>query len=804
MFSTCFSLLFGWTSLLLTDIALSNFSVNLGLATLRNASCATMQIGATGGTFNASTWSLGLAEPSLLSCAVEVEMGSVRSRVFSNVRVLPSAIALKRASDDRCSNEVFRRDRCTFAMRLEGLRVEPPVPLLQLGMEAAKRYIEREAGVYACGVALPRLEGELRNRTVNPPASCPPFIEGDTPLSKSPLFRALLNILNKFPEVLGVRLEASALAETTIRLHLNFSHGLHMLMHNTTGSTGGFISSLEAFQSLLSALSHGRVEWSGTPHFPAAANGSMQVDVSEPFEMSLDVSFYGLRCAADGLHCSLPCAGGAQLRNIRLSGLHEWDRLVVNHIGPWASQVANGVCNSVVLPFCATSENRFQIPMKERTPLVMVPPTALSIISVFLAVAFVAGMICLSVLRHRRSPAKLWDGSDISLQRVLLEDTLLVLMIVVNALAFLWSNTTTAATLVVGDEMRMLSFSLVETTRSLYEAGLKPFAVLVFIFSGVYPYFKLASICVCTLVLQKPELVILRVIDYFGKLSFLDSYAMVIMAAGLQIAGIADVHILPGFYVFLAATILCILIGNYATALWRRNTSLRCRPESVVINVEDALDNGFLLTPEDEADKNISGAHKTSSRRLQRLLWRALNILFVAACILPVWVVPCLSYRVRGVASVLQPTDRNMTLFELASTSTMLLVTCVFTVGIAPMLYVVFYPRCALLASWGAADALLMACVAGLLQLGQFVEFIIGRDMNAVYTAEARLLWPLLPLLFSSAWQWVLAAEQVFGLSGRIKEAWAARGEAAAATREAEREGEGGGERPATPPQQGI
>ncbi|RNE97911.1 hypothetical protein TraAM80_09078 [Trypanosoma rangeli] len=247
------------------------------------------------------------------------------------------------------------------------------------------------------------------------------------------------------------------------------------------------------------------------------------------------------------------------------------------------------------------------------------------------------------------------------------------------------------------------------------------------------------------------------------------------MTAGLQIAGVAEVRVFAGFYVFLAATILCVFIGNYATVFWRRNTTLRCCPYSVKMNMEDFLDGVLLLDPEDEVERNISEAHKTSPVRLRRLFWRVLHVAFVAACIVPVWIVPCLSYRVGGLASVLQPADKSMTLFELSSTSVALLVTCAFTVGIAPLLYVVFYPHCALLASWGAADALIVACVAGLFQLGQFVEFTVGKDMHAMYNAEARLLWPLFLLLLASVWQWVLLAEHIFGLSGLIKKAWAAR-----------------------------
>ncbi|EKF33913.1 hypothetical protein MOQ_002409 [Trypanosoma cruzi marinkellei] len=342
-------------------------------------------------------------------------------------------------------------------------------------------------------------------------------------------------------------------------------------------------------------------------------------------------------------------------------------------------------------------------------------------------------------------------------------------MIVVNVFALIWSNCTTAAKIVAGDEVTLLSFSLMETTMNLYKAGLKPFAVLVFVFSGVYPYLKLLTIMICTLILQKPESRLLKVIDYFGKLSFLDSYAMVVMSSGLQMEGIADVKIIAGFYVFLAATILCVFTGNYATAFWRRNTSLRVRSISVVESMKEISDETLLLVPLRVKEKQILEMPNNSQSPFRFLSWRVLNFLFVAACILPPWIVPCLSYRVTGAATLIQPNDRNLTLYELSSASTVLLLTCIFTIGIAPLFYAAFYPRLALLASWGAADAFLLACVAGILQLERFVEFVIGTNMRSVYMAEAHLLWPMIPLLIASAWQWILAAEHVFGLSQSIK-----------------------------------
>lgn len=47
------------------------------------------------------------------------------------------------------------------------------------------------------------------------------------------------------------------------------------------------------------------------------------------------------------------------------------------------------------------------------------------------------------------------------------------------------------------------------------------------------------------------------------------------MVSGLQIKNVADVHILPSFYVFLLGTVGSIILGNIATCQWRKKTSLR-------------------------------------------------------------------------------------------------------------------------------------------------------------------------------------------------------------------------------------
>ncbi|KEG07661.1 hypothetical protein DQ04_09161040 [Trypanosoma grayi] len=774
MFSTCLWFVFWWSSLV-TEIHLPELSRSFGPVNFRNLTCGNVRIGATNATFNSSLWSLETTELSEISCSIDVEMGVFHSQITSLVAVSPSHVSLRKSPDDQCLCAVVSKDHCSLDVKMRDTKLEPPNALLQGVVNLAKDFVERKAEPYVCEVALPRLEEELQKHEVNPPVPVPALKKDSTPLSTSPLFRAAVNIVNNVPEVLGVRLNATVDAETTVRLGMSLPHGLHASLGNTAGPGASPETLLDMLKLILKALDIEGVVPNTTRVFPVIEGGGAEAEVPHPFGVSLDISFDDLQCDEAGYSCTLQCDDGITLHNLRVEKLGEWQRVIVNDMDPIVLPFINRLINSMTAPFCNTTVGRFQLPTRKSPSVLMTPPMALYIPSVLVAVFFVCGVVALSIRRQKGgAPVTLQDGTPVPLRRVVAEDAVLTLLVMVTALGFIWSNSTTGATLVMGDEVGLLSFSLMETTRSLYNAGLRPLAVLVFAFSGVYPYVKLLCILVCTLILEKPDLVILKIVDYFGKFSFLDSYAMVIMASGLQMAGIAEVNILPGFYVFLAATILSIITGNFATTIWRRNTTLRqCEAQTrSEISSEESLSLVPLFVANSE-DVTVSRRVFTFDRRC--IFLQLLNGTVVTACVLPVWVTPCLRYRVSGVASIIQPDERNMTLYELASVSSMLLVTCIFTIGIAPILYAFMYPRCALLASWGAADALLLACVAGLLQIGQFVEFIIGKNMGAIYSAEAQLLWPLIPLLISAVWQWVLAAEHIFGLTGRIKGRWKAR-----------------------------
>ena len=93
-----------------------------------------------------------------------------------------------------------------------------------------------------------------------------------------------------------------------------------------------------------------------------------------------------------------------------------------------------------------------------------------------------------------------------------------------------------------------------------------------------------------------------------------------------------------------------------------------------------------------------------------------------------------------------------------------------FTILVAPSLFALMPRRGRFLASWCAADVFVVACVAGLLQLHQFITFVLGEGMDDIYTAHATLQWPMLPLAVASLVVWYLIIKDVVGMSWPSKQ----------------------------------
>jgi hypothetical protein len=120
-------------------------------------------------------------------------------------------------------------------------------------------------------------------------------------------------------------------------------------------------------------------------------------------------------------------------------------------------------------------------------------------------------------------------------------------------------------TVQLGSEINFMSFSLTDSVRSFWQGGLRPLSILVALFSGAYPYFKILVITFVAIVKRDTRTSIaLHCVDILGRFSFLDSLIATVMVTSLQIPNVAVVHTHRSLYMFIAAIALNILAGNIA------------------------------------------------------------------------------------------------------------------------------------------------------------------------------------------------------------------------------------------------
>ncbi|KAH9584323.1 Intermembrane transport protein PqiA-like [Trypanosoma melophagium] len=428
--------------------------MDIGVARLSNLSCLHIKFGATQGNINASSLYLSTLESSDVSCTVTINMSNELSLLQADVSIQQVKVNLFKTVDDACYSVTSTVKNREFVPKIGNIKVIPPDPSLECLLNIMRKALENQATELVCNSGIEYIQKELQNHTVDPPMPHPQLNPNATDLLNSRMMRAFVNILNNAPTMFGVDTGAAVQDGTTLHLEIGFPNVLHSIF-DTSGEKEVYKDRIrgvfDAFdiQYILDGL---------LKLLPEITDGFLELDILNPFNVSLEVSFHDLQCYADGFYCSVPISGGITFGNIRTQNLGEWDRLITITLSP------------------------------------------------------------------------------------------------------------------VGGELNLFSLKLLDTTTKMYKSGMHFFAILKFVFGGVYPYIKLGAIFVCTLVLRKPEMPLLKTINYLGKFSLLDSFAFVVMTVGLELEGIAEVKFLSGFYVFLSSTILSIFWGNYATIIWRRNT----------------------------------------------------------------------------------------------------------------------------------------------------------------------------------------------------------------------------------------
>lgn len=729
----CFSLAMLMTSFVLRDISLPpTWGMDVVIGNISHIMCSEIDVGALSVSYNDTGISVQGLQTTTIQCQANFNETGDPS-VLSIVLDLPPVnieVAMERGPTNESRCEVFwaNMTSCSVAPRLLNLSLAPAAPnnVNNWILSQVETFVNEYLPSALCGLVNSSLVPALLNHTDAAPAVSPSISPGLTDLRDSQLIGMLLNIIHGLPTLFGF-LEVSATVVAPTALEVNVSIGETLDVDVPLGA--GFLKTVVPGGTVL----------------------------------SLQLWFKDFVCNGPFM-CTIARNSGVQVANVRLSGAGELDRVVDNVAGPLVAALLNDILAMIVNSTASHTDNNgyeytaINLSEAETTNQ---PPFALAVGLAALFAASAVAVIGYSAYRHSKHPVLGPDGEPIPLKRVMVEDSFVVITSFCTMYLFAWSNSTKAAEVRMGEAYVMYTFSLSSTIQDLYSAGLYALCVFIFLFCGFYPYFKLLSIVLFSVILQRPQSKVLMFIDSCGKLSLLDTFMMVIMVTGLEVKGIATVRMLSGFYLFLVATLLSILVGNYATHGWRREG----RSAGTPLRVKQSLEQ-LQLSPRPSDFKDANEVSSDDGVPQSRRPWNKAVAIPAAVIIITGSVIGMtqiiLQYNLSGIATVVTGTRREFSLLDLLkATPWPIYGSSLLTVIIAPMLYSVGYPKSHVLGAWCATDALLLACVGGLLQLSQFVRFVMGPALSTVYQAEAELR-PALGALFASMLvQWILVGSEV-------------------------------------------
>lgn len=355
------------------------------------------------------------------------------------------------------------------------------------------------------------------------------------------------------------------------------------------------------------------------------------------------------------------------------------------------------------------------------------------------------------------------------------------IFIVGNVVLLISSNLSVGASvnlsLRIGDESipipGLFQFSLGNTITELFGAGIYPLLFLVVVFSGIWPYAKLIwmlHIWNAPYSNQEQRERRLLTLDALSKFSLVDTYVLVIMLVAFRFhlelsesLGL-DVFVTPefGFYAFLMATCLSLLIGH-AMLYFHRSA------ESLTVN--EAIANS-MTTASIISHATILNAD--GSRHRQPIIVQVGTVtccLVALAGLLLGMGQDSFSFDVGGLAGMALG-DRHLTKYSLLSLGWEISDSvenpgsfAVICLQIAYYFYAVVTPVACLLLllllllvpvtiqvqknlivaaeianAWSAVEVFVLSIVAALFQLSTFASFIIGDRCDQIHAVAAILI----------------------------------------------------------------
>eukprot|EP00931_Biecheleriopsis_adriatica_P117811 TRINITY_DN93298_c0_g1_i1.p1 TRINITY_DN93298_c0_g1~~TRINITY_DN93298_c0_g1_i1.p1 ORF type:complete len:998 (+),score=156.45 TRINITY_DN93298_c0_g1_i1:36-3029(+) len=355
------------------------------------------------------------------------------------------------------------------------------------------------------------------------------------------------------------------------------------------------------------------------------------------------------------------------------------------------------------------------------------------------------------------------------------------LLLAATACLFLCSNLNISVKVAIhflldGDEFSLpgvFDFSLVSSIVDMWRAGSYALAFLIGFFSGCWPYLKLGLMALCwylrpeKLSLQKRK-AMLEFLDAYGKWSLVDSYVLVMFMVSFQIsvssqsatteAIIGDVgplfdfavlvHPQPGFYYFMLATILSLVVGHIVTAYNRR------------AEAHDQSEQHTAESP-DEAKKGmckVSKASPTSTWLIPLSLFASLVIALAGA------MVNSFQFDFAGLAAVALGEEGSHRPYSLIALGAQLpaasgepgsvgirMIQAIFFLFslVVIIIYHIFltflwlqplYRKsqkrllaiCQVLQAWSAIDVFVVSIIASVMEISRLVDFIVGDKCEAI------------------------------------------------------------------------
>jgi hypothetical protein len=164
----------------------------------------------------------------------------------------------------------------------------------------------------------------------------------------------------------------------------------------------------------------------------------------------------------------------------------------------------------------------------------------------------------------------------------------------------------------------LFAFSLINTAKQMWQAGIYPLFFLVLVFSGIWPYVKLLSMLYAwstpkTRLSADRRGSLLLALDALGKFSLVDTYVLVLMLVAfryhldLSEDSALDVYVSPqfGFYGFLIATSISLVLGHVLVFCHRRS---EIHLETETTPAERLCEHSFEL---DDDNRQLSRVFQT-------------------------------------------------------------------------------------------------------------------------------------------------------------------------------------------------